>query len=151
MTNTTPLISFQKLGMEFNQQRVLEGINLDIMHYRIAGPEAGFPNADFLDDRLGAKHYWERIVHTHIADQATGMHAVDQPLGRHTDLGHMPGAFCAFLKYFEKRRRTYDPLSSGLPFSGSVALELEGCSRIEWIHESVPALRRLTRYAQSER
>ena len=30
MTNTPPLISFQKLGMEFPQQRVLEGINLDI-------------------------------------------------------------------------------------------------------------------------
>lgn len=28
--NTTPLISFQKLGMEFHQQRVLHEINLDI-------------------------------------------------------------------------------------------------------------------------
>jgi phospholipid/cholesterol/gamma-HCH transport system ATP-binding protein len=29
-TTTTPLISFQKLGMEFQQQRVLTDINLDI-------------------------------------------------------------------------------------------------------------------------
>ncbi|MSQ95009.1 MAG: ABC transporter ATP-binding protein [Gemmataceae bacterium] len=29
-TNTTPLIAFQKLGMEFQQQRVLDDINLDI-------------------------------------------------------------------------------------------------------------------------
>ena len=29
-TNTPPLISFQNLGMEFQQQRVLAGINLDI-------------------------------------------------------------------------------------------------------------------------
>ena len=29
-TATTPLISFQKLGMEFQQQRVLHDINLDI-------------------------------------------------------------------------------------------------------------------------
>ena len=28
--NVTPLISFQKLGMEFQQQRVLHDINLDI-------------------------------------------------------------------------------------------------------------------------
>src|SRR5471032_1078825 len=30
-TTTTPLISFQKLGMEFQQQRVLADINLDIL------------------------------------------------------------------------------------------------------------------------
>ncbi len=106
------------------------GFNLDIAHMRIAG----ITDADLTT-------FKDRIVHAHISDHP-GMHTHDQVVGSWTDYRNARGGYTAYWKLLNQRlasAATTDNIRP--PFSGAVAIELEGCNRIAWIHDSVTRLR----------
>lgn len=107
------------------------GINLDVGHMRIAGVTAN-----------DLQKYEDKIVHAHISDHPS-MHTRDHYLGAWTDIAH-PNEFDPYIKLL-KRRLTPTPEGErpGLGFSGTVAIELEGCNRLEWVLRSIQELRRL--------
>ena len=103
------------------------GLNLDIAHMKIAGVSCGFLN-----------DYKDRIVHAHICDHP-GMHTRDQSVGTWTPVTRYNGEDYPYLKLLSGIVRT----DGQLLFTGTVALELEGCNRIGWIHNSLWAMRHL--------
>jgi sugar phosphate isomerase/epimerase len=105
------------------------GLNVDIAHMKIAGVQL----AD-LEPYLG------RIVHAHVADHP-GVHTRDQHVGRYTPVQQVrEGGYRPYFDLLQKRSLLKE---QGLPFSGAVALELEGCNRIEWIYDSLSAMTHL--------
>jgi sugar phosphate isomerase/epimerase len=104
------------------------GFNLDIAHMRIAEIEA-----------LSLSPLAGRILHAHISDHPF-MHTRDQPVGKWTSVecASLTG-YTPYLQLLANRMEA--PLPDGhLPFSGAVALELEGCNRISWIRQSLGAM-----------
>ena len=112
------------------------GLNLDIAHMRIAQVSAAFL----------AKHS-ARILHAHICDHPD-MHTRDQVPGTHTALDQRRGEFIPYLQLLVQRCNS-QLVPGGLPFSGACALELEGCNRIAWIHQSVAMMRHLFETARN--
>jgi hypothetical protein len=108
------------------------GYNIDIAHMRIAGVEA---------DQLS--EFRDRIVHAHIADHP-GMHTHDQPLGSWTNVVRYDGGYVPYLGLLMERLDN----STDLPFSGAVAIELEGRNDIMAIQHSITALRMAIELAQ---
>ncbi|HEX4610298.1 MAG TPA: hypothetical protein VH092_19060, partial [Urbifossiella sp.] len=113
------------------------GLNIDIAHMRIAGIAA---------DRLAP--WRDRIVHAHVADHPPGMHTRDQPPGTWTPVYTPDSPYHPYVRLLADRARAYEP-GHGLPFSGAVALELEGCDRIDWVYQGVPAVHHRVRFAQN--
>lgn len=109
------------------------GINVDVGHMRIAKIPAQF----FEEENRS-----NLIVHSHICDNP-GMHTRDMPMGMWTPIDGSATFDIEYLSLFEKARETVSSRPNGLPFSGSVALELEGCSRVQWIVQGVAGLRHL--------
>jgi len=105
------------------------GLNLDIAHYRIA---------DILASELAP--YRNLIVNGHIADHPY-FHSRDQAVGSWT--ATMVGSASDYLPFLELLDARCGSLGAGLPFSGSVAVELEGCDRMSWIHSSLSELKRM--------
>ena len=106
------------------------GLNVDIAHMRIAGVKA---------KDLHPIRDW--IVHAHICDHP-GMHTRDQVVGTWTPVERYESEFYPYLRLLAE----IDPQSperAGRPFTGAVALELEGCGRINWIHQSLVAMKRM--------
>ncbi len=118
------------------------GLNLDIAHFQIAGISAEF---------LEKEKMYEWIVHSHIADHPPGMHTRDTAIGNFKNLKRTPTAYCEYLKLLHKRQRHYDTQlakrkndsAEPLLFTSAIAIELEGCSKMSWIHTSIPQLRQL--------
>ncbi len=105
------------------------GLNLDIAHMRIAGVE-----------KEDLQPYVDRIVHAHIADHP-GMHTRDQITGSWTTLDRYDNGYQPYLEIlFDRLNRAN---GQGLPYTHSVALELEGCNRIGWIYDSLYAMKHL--------
>ena len=109
------------------------GLNLDIAHMRIARISA---------DQL--EEFAPRIVHAHISDHPA-MHTHDQIVGSWTNPGRVRGGYIEYLDLLLHRARAArcrdETLGESLPFSGAVAVELEGCCRIFWIHDSLARLK----------
>jgi sugar phosphate isomerase/epimerase len=109
------------------------GLNLDIAHMRIAGIKA--------ED---LRKFSDWIVHAHISDHPA-MHTHDQIVGSWTNPGRLKGGYHEYLDLLLDRAQAArcqaknNPES--LPFSGAVAVELEGCDRIFWIHDSLARLK----------
>ena len=110
------------------------GLNLDIAHFRISGITA---------QQVRESGLAERIVHAHIADHPPGMHTRDLALGTFTDVESRPNGFTPYIALLRERADNHRRDPGRLPFTGAVALELEGCSRIGWIDSSIPHLKRL--------
>lgn len=108
------------------------GLNLDIGHMRLAGVSAGH-----LSDHLGS------IVHAHISDHPR-MHTRDHYIGAWTDVAHT-NEFDDYIRLLHKRAGAPSPSPGpgALEFSGAIAIELEGCNRLEWVLRSIQELRRL--------
>lgn len=106
------------------------GLNLDIAHMKIAGVSAH-----------ELYRHRDRIVHAHICDHPR-MHTLDQSLGRWSAVHRFEGPDYPYLLLLDDIRWEMEKQKPRqLPFSRSVALELEGCNRIAWIHESLTALK----------
>jgi len=119
------------------------GLNVDIGHMKIAEVHArsqeelneGYPS--------GLEDFEDRIVHAHISDHP-GMHTRDQAVGVWNPVERLDSVDYSYLRLLAQIARDKEPRRTGLPFSGTVALELEGCSRIGWIHRSLIAMKHLT-------
>jgi hypothetical protein len=103
------------------------GLNLDIGHMRIANVTAS-----------ALKPYVDRIVHAHISDHPS-MHTRDHFLGAWTDVSHA-NEFDAYISLLAQRDRDQVP---PVLFSGAIAIELEGCNRLDWVLGSLRDLKRL--------
>ena len=126
------------------------GLNLDIAHFRIAGISPAFLRGEAENGvRAGDMAPW--LVHSHIADHPLGMHTRDLALGAFTNLEHFPTGLCGYLDILMDRAAHAAADPAGLLFTNSVALELEGCSRLGWLHNSLVHLRRLLRAAEARR
>jgi sugar phosphate isomerase/epimerase len=119
------------------------GLNLDIAHMRIAGIKA----ADL-------RPFSDRIVHAHISDHP-GMHTHDQIVGSWTNPGRLDGGYREYLDLLLDRAQAAQcrdkKNAESLPFSGAVAVELEGCCRIFSIHDSLARLKHAIQVAAERR
>jgi sugar phosphate isomerase/epimerase len=114
------------------------GLNMDVAHMKIANVETSI-----------LRQYRERIVHSHICDHP-GMHTRDQQVGEWSHIDRYNSPDYQYLKILAERADGADE-SSGLPFSKAVAIELEGCNRIRWIHNSVIAVRHMLEVVKHHR
>ena len=123
------------------------GLNLDIAHFKIAGISAEFLSKKKKEHNIQIDDLTNWIVHSHIADHPLGMHTRDQAIGTFTDVECLPSSFCGYLSLLMKRASHHASQPGGLLFTNAVALELEGCSRMSWIFNSIPHLKRLLAFA----
>jgi sugar phosphate isomerase/epimerase len=107
------------------------GLNVDIAHMRAAEVA---PTV--------LKKYTQLIAHVHICDLPFRMHTRDQPVGRWCPLDTAHSHHWEYLDVVALRRPGPES-NTELPFSGAVAIELEGCARANWIYESVARLREM--------
>ncbi len=116
------------------------GLNLDIAHMKIAEvPVTRTPQTPAETPVLD--EFANRIVHAHVCDHP-GMHTRDQVVGNWHPIDRGQGDASSYVNLL--RRVPHAPgRPPGLPFSHAVALELEGCNRIAWIHQSLCAMKRL--------
>lgn len=114
---------------EYKDLRGHVGINVDVAHMKIAR----VPPA-YLKERAN----W--LVHAHICDHPD-MHTRDQIVGIWDPVERFESQFYPYLKVLDEIRSSKSDEREGRPFSNAVALELEGCNRIGWIHNSLHAMR----------
>jgi hypothetical protein len=103
------------------------GVNLDVAHMKNAGVEAR--------DLVGFRDW---IVHAHICGHP-GMHTRDQVVGLWSPVERYSGGDYPYMKLLAEID-PQSPARGGRPFTGTVALELEGCDRTGWIHRSLVAI-----------
>ena len=116
------------------------GLNADIAHLDIAEVEL---ETRVIDGRVvkGLKEFADRVVHAHICDHP-GMHTRDQVLGTWKPVDRGRNELFSYVELLAQIAAA-GPRESGLPFSRTIALELEGCNRINWIHQSLTALKHM--------
>jgi hypothetical protein len=102
-------------------------INLDVAHMKIAKVK-----------ETDLEKYSKWIAHAHICDHP-GMHTKDQVIGTWEPIDRSSSSFHKYIELYYKA--TKERMEVGLPTSRAIAIELEGCNRISWIHESVMSLR----------
>lgn len=125
--------SIISLGNQIRGDEVLRarvGFNLDVAHMKIA--EISAKSLQPISDMF---------VHAHIADHPPWMHCRDQVVGEWTTVDRHDGAYIPYLRLLANR--TIQGNDDGLPFSGVIALELEGCNRMSWVHRSLSAMKQL--------
>jgi hypothetical protein len=113
------------------------GINLDIAHLRIAEEDASQIKPSLVS----------RVLHAHISDHPF-MHTRDQLVGKWTSVEcGLAGGYRPYLQLLAQRLNATGGAEhdDGLPFSGAVALELEGCNRVSWVWQSLGAMEHLCR------
>lgn len=102
------------------------GLNVDIGHLLVLGIEKMAAIEDVLSDIA-----CQEITHCHASDHPAGIHARDRPLGIwHSVDRHDPLLRDIFRRLANCKN---DRSAASPPFSGSIALELEGCNRFDWI------------------
>lgn len=116
---------------KYERLRSHVGLNIDIGHMRIAGIET----SDLIEREVG-----DIIVHSHISDNP-GMHTRDLPTGMWNAVNDCYGFDFKYLRWLSKIDVNLSRRKSKLPFSRSVALELEGCDRPDWVNSGVASLR----------
>jgi hypothetical protein len=132
-TETRDLLELFVREIEFSGISGNLGVNFDLGHFRIAGIE---PKA--IEESGLSRHF----VHAHICDHPPGMHTRDFPLGTWSRIGH-PSMYAEYLSLLKRRAVHFAEHPDGLPFTGAVAIELEGCHHPGWLHSCIPALRSL--------
>ncbi len=118
------------------------GLNLDIGHMKIAEVYVTSPQQLGQGHLPGLEQFADRIVHTHISDHP-GMHTRDQVVGVWNPVERLDSVDYSYLTLLAEVADGTRGRNNGLPFSGTVALELEGCSRIGWVHRSVTAMKHM--------
>ena len=103
------------------------GLNVDIAHMKIAKVAPSF-----------LESVSDLVVHAHICD-TPGQHTRDQPVGEWNPVERIESLDYEFLEVLRKIQAEKGS-RLGLPYSNTVALELEGCNRIRWILESLSAM-----------
>lgn len=105
------------------------GFNIDVAHFKIDGVRA---------DEL--KPFAKRILHAHVSDHPPSMHTHDQSVGEWTNVIQGESAYQEYFDFLTRvaLERIEKP---GLPFTGTVAIELEGCNRIMDIVDSISRVR----------
>lgn len=110
-------------------------LNVDLAHWLIAGVAP-----EFLDNAWVRR----RVAHAHIADHPgrfdRRMHTRDHPLSAFSNFERASGVFYPFLQRLLRRAAENPKALDSIPFSASIALELEGANRIFWIHNSLNRL-----------
>lgn len=130
------LLSEQK----YESLRTHVGLNIDIAHMRMARIKPQQP--------IKFKKYF---VNAHICDHPN-IHTRDQKIGSWTPIDRIEGddyGYLAILADSLHERKSLPP--SDLPHSGSIGLELEGCNRISWIHESLTSMKQTLQTVQNHR
>ncbi len=115
------------------------GLNVDIAHMRIAGVKV---EQDVKKPGESLRDHIGRIVHSHICDNPK-MHTRDQPIGSWHSAEYDAEEWMPFLNLLSDAASHVDKREYNLPFSGAVSLELEGCDRLRWIHQSLSDLKYL--------
>jgi hypothetical protein len=136
LANQPPPTEFYSAKVVGNPE--IDGKTIEIEF--LEGPSRGESAVAHLDDckpRFLNRH-WRRILHGHISDHPH-MHTRDQPVGKWTCVFRPAGGYLDYLRLLRERSRT--ALPGELPFSHTVALELEGCNRIRWVAESLVAIK----------
>ena len=118
------------------------GFNLDIAHMRIAGIAAH-----------ELRPLVPKLVHAHISDHPW-IHTHDQPVGSWTNVERARSGYQPYIRLLHDRSRHYQGRikradSDILPFTNSIAIELEGCNRIFAIHDSVTRLEHAVAIAEA--
>ena len=112
------------------------GLNLDIAHWRAARVPLELLSERIPESTLTPPQtYGDLVVHSHICDLPPQMHSRDQPLGRWDPIDSKGDGHAAWLSRLAKY--------AGRDFSRHVAVELEGCGRIDWVHRSIASLRQV--------
>lgn len=114
------------------------GLNLDVAHASIVRRRKTLDFSEFKD----------YVVHSHICD-TPGMHTRDQPLGTWQPLEKARAAEYEDLRLLTEIANTRQVGSSHKPFTSCVALELEGCARMSWVHNSLSRLLYMTELARN--
>jgi sugar phosphate isomerase/epimerase len=112
------------------------GLNLDIAHMRIVPAMPG----ELLP-------HLPRIVHAHIADHPR-MHTRDQVVGAWTGVTRRDNGYSGYVKDLLLPRLA-GSANTDLPFTGTIALELEGCNRIGWLLSSLTAMQQVIAMAEN--
>jgi hypothetical protein len=118
------------------------GLNVDIAHMKIAEVPASRASSSIEPPpKWTLEDFRQRIVHAHLCDHP-GMHTCDQVVGSWHPVEYYG---CEDYPYIE----LLSAIANGpkrpaeLPFSASVALELEGCNRIRSAHHSLIAMKHM--------
>lgn len=112
------------------------GLNLDIAHANITRRKEALEGKVALLDFREFKDY---VVHAHICD-TPGMHTRDQQLGTWTPVEHHNSSEYGDLRLLTELANDIANRKTPLPFTGAVAVELEGCGRMAWVHTSLSRL-----------
>lgn len=124
-----------EIGCESFEVKILEG-PYQQMTKRIARDDC-MPY--FLD------RHWRRLMHSHVSDHP-GMHTRDQPVGKWTCVFRPDGGYADYIRLLFKRAHA----DTDLPFSWTVALELEGCNRMGWVAQGLVAIKQAISMAAQE-
>lgn len=112
------------------------GLNLDIAHMKIAGVPV-----ETTQGNSGLSEFKDRVVHAHLCDHPD-MHTRDQVVGSWQPVEQYGDGRYAYVELLSEIANA-ERRGSELPFSGAVALELEGCNRIRWIHQSLSGMKHM--------
>lgn len=132
------LIALLRDDPKYEALRRHVGINVDIAHLNIAGVEA----RDLVEFR-------DWILHAHLCNHP-GMHTRDQVVGVWIPVERYCGEDYPYLRLLAEIDES-SPDRQGRPFTRTVALELEGCSRINWVHRSLVAMKHMTEVLKHHR
>jgi sugar phosphate isomerase/epimerase len=108
------------------------GLNVDIAHMHAASVAPAV---------LEEPEQYSLIAHAHTCDLPPRMHSRDQTVGRWSTVDLENSHHAEFLEILTRRCQLRTDYI--MPFSGTVAVELEGCGRTEWVYGSVAKLREL--------
>ncbi len=111
------------LENEFTDLQGVVGMNFDLAHMAIL--DADIPTLN---------RFHKLFVHGHIADHPS-VHTRDRSPGTWTNLENWRSNTYAYLSILEKAFEYRQ--ANNLPHSNAVAIELEGCSRLRWVLESI--------------
>lgn len=120
-------------------------LNLDIAHAKICESESWSSSEE-------SAELWETLrphfAHAHWCDHP-GMHTRDQAVGRWNPVHQSSSDSYELLGLFQVAN--LEPRESNHPpKSGAVALELEGCNRIRWVHNSAAAMKHAVRWTAQQ-
>jgi hypothetical protein len=126
---TIPAVIDNLLGESLLRPHV--GLNVDVAHMKIAGVSP-------VNLRDIQQEFPGCLIHSHISDHP-GMHTHDQPVGTWTPVERYSGQDYGYLRCLWESFQVNDA-DDRPPRTGAIAVELEECSRLNWIHRSLGRL-----------
>jgi len=123
---------------EFDDLSDYVGFNIDIAHFKIGGVSTS-----------QLRQFSDQVVHMHISDHPRSMHTHDQSVGSWTNVIQGKSDYQEYFDWLTEVAHVRRAKPNGLPFTGTVAIELEGCNRILEIVDSVSRVRFMIQKAQS--